>query len=300
MSAPNLVLRVPDPADCAALGFSLERLLALDKAAAVRIVGIGPVAAVYSAPPLHGSTSKGAAVAVLAVRTLALAPGSEPFDRTVAAGRLLDALAKHGGLAKSEGAAGAGSGALAAGDADAAEAGVVEAGAAGEGISEGADVLAVNGSGGTDRDTSSGIDSSGSSSSSGGGLAVPVPEPLVGGPSWAGLLPPRTGWRPLDPIPVARLADAVAQGNADFRFAALGRDRAGLDALAEEIWTRELPGGLRWRSAHAASAMGFLGPDPAHSEALARLATHARWLRLDAPYGTVLERTVLERTAGLE
>ncbi|HEY3870843.1 MAG TPA: hypothetical protein VGM10_20955 [Actinocrinis sp.] len=234
MSPADLLLRVPDPADCQALGFHLERLLALDKAAAVRIVGVGPVAAVYSAPPLHGSTSKGSAVAVLAVRTLALAAGSEPFDRTVAAGRLLDALAK---LEKHER-----------------------------------------------------PDANGS-----GGRLVPVPEPLVGGPSWAGLLPPRSGWRPADPIPVVQLAEAVAQGNSDFRFAALGRDRAGLDSLAEEIWTRELPGGLRWRSAHAASAMGFLGPDPARSDALARLAAHSRWLRLDAPYGTVLERT-----AGLE
>jgi hypothetical protein len=270
MSPANPVLRVPDPADSAALGIYLERLLALDKTAAVRIVGIGPVAAVYSAPPLHGSTSKGSAVAVLAVRTLALAAGSEPFDRTVAAGRLLDALAKHErpqgrdvAVAQAGGAAGDFAGDMA---------GDLAGDVTGEAGSSNA--VAVNGS---------------------GGQSIPVPEPLVGGPSWAGLLPPRTGWRPLDPIPVARLAGVVAQGNADFRFAALGRDRAGLDALAEEIWTRELPGGLRWRSAHAASAMGFLGPDAARSEAVARLAVHSRWLRLDAPYGTVLERT-----AGLE
>ena len=91
-----------------------------------------------------------------------------------------------------------------------------------------------------------------------------------------------------------RCAAVVAQGNADFRFGALGRDRAALDTLAEEIWTRELPHGLRWRAAHAAAAMGFLGPNPETSTDPARVAAHNRWLRLDTPYGTVLERGVLE------
>lgn len=206
--------------DGLALGAYLERLLALDKIAAIRLVGVGPVAAAYSAPPLHGSASRG--VTVLAVRTLALAADTPPFDRTVAAGRLLDAI---------------------------------------------------------------GPDSRG----------FTLPDALLGGPSWAGLLPPRTGWRPVGELTVRQLSEAVAQGNADFRFGALGRDRAGLDALAEEIWTREFPTGLRWRAAHTASVMGFLGqPDDAAaaSQTPARIAAHTRWLRLDAPYGTVIERTV--------
>jgi hypothetical protein len=209
--------------DCGALGVYLERLLALDKTAAVRFVGVGPVAAAYSAPPLHGSASRG--VTVLAVRTVALTEDAPPFDRTVAAGRLLDAL--RGGA--------------------------------------------------PDSGETAGFD---------------LPEPLTGGPSWAGLLPPRTGWRPVGAMPLRRLAQAVTQGNADFKFGALGRDRAALDLLAEEIWTRELPYGLKWRAAHAASAMGFLGPGPENSAESARVAQHARWLRLDTPYGTVLERAV--------
>jgi hypothetical protein len=221
-----------DERDGLALGAYLERLLTLDKTAAIRLVGVGPVVAAYSAPPLHGSASRG--VTVLAVRTLALAPDSASFDRTVAAGRLLDAI---------------------------------------------------------DPDS----------------RGFTVPAALLGGPSWAGLLPPRTGWRLVGELAVRQLSEAVAQGNADFRFGALGRDRAGLDALAEEIWTREFPFGLRWRAAHTASVMGFLGQtgDPAPgagsagagapaTEVTARVAAHTRWLRLDAPFGTVIERTTGE------
>lgn len=259
-------VRVPDAGYLAALGGFLERLLGLDKAAAVRVVGIGGVAAVYCAPPLRGSGGSSApsvgGSSVLGVRTLPLDPQTAAFDRTVAAGRLLDAVAR---------------------------AGVSDAAAA--------------------------------------PVDLALPDPLAGGPSWAGLLPPRTGWRPAAPIGVRALAAAVAQGNADFRFAALGRDRAGLDALAEEIWSRDLApeagavpapvsasaedtadsgtgdgaeaaadsgaaasAVLHWRAAHAASVLGFLGPAPERSEAVARVAVHTRWIRLDAPYGTVLER----------
>jgi hypothetical protein len=221
----NDTIRFADPDDAAALGVYLERLLALDKTAAVRFVGIGHAAAAYCAPPLHGSASRG--VTALAVRVVALVGDPAPFDRTVAAGRLLDAIRP-----------------------------------------------------GDD-----------------GPAGLLLPAPLTGGPSWAGLLPPRTGWRPVGELPLRGLAEAVAQGNADFRFGALGRDRAALDTLAEEIWTRELPHGLRWRAAHAAAAMGFLGPKPETSTDSARLAAHNRWLRLDTPYGTVLERGVLEHGA---
>src|SRR5260221_11696490 len=79
-----------DPDDAAALGVYLERLLALDKTAAVRFVGIGRAAAAYTAPPLHGSASRG--VTALAVRAVALAGDAQSFDRTVAAGRALDAI----------------------------------------------------------------------------------------------------------------------------------------------------------------------------------------------------------------
>jgi hypothetical protein len=148
-----------------------------------------------------------------------------------------------------------------------------------------------------------------------------VPDAMTGGPSWAGLLPPRSGWTRLGLVGVRELAREAAQGNADFRFRALGLDRAGLDALGEEIWSRPLeaarepagviaesgpgsgpepdarprtPAGsqapLTLRTAHAAQALGFLGPDPEQSQEQAPLARIGRWLRLDAPYGTVLQR----------
>ena len=128
--------------------------------------------------------------------------------------------------------------------------------------------------------------------------SVQVPEPLTGGPSWAGLLPPRAGWTRLGELPVRDLATAASQGNADFRFRALGLDRAGLDALGEEIWSRPVHAvdgadglsTLTLRTAHAAQALGFLGPQPEASADTAALARIGRWLRLDAPYGTVLQR----------
>lgn len=126
-----------------------------------------------------------------------------------------------------------------------------------------------------------------------------VPDTMVGGPSWAGLLPPRTGWTRIGLISVRELGRAAAQGNADFRFRALGLDRAALDALGEEIWSRPVEATqgldpdaapLTLRTAHAAQALGFLGPDSEQSEELAQLARIGRWLRVDAPYGVVLQR----------
>ncbi|WP_034267936.1 hypothetical protein [Actinospica robiniae] len=125
-----------------------------------------------------------------------------------------------------------------------------------------------------------------------------LPRPLTGGPSWAGLLPPRTGWTRLGLVSVRALAQAANEGNSDFRFRALGLDRSGLDALGEEIWSRAVQSvdgadgasTLTLRTAHAAHALGFLGPGPEASEEFAPLARIGRWLRLDAPYGTVLQR----------
>jgi hypothetical protein len=232
--------------DRSALGAYLERLLHFDKTAAVRFVGIGKAAAAYGGPPFGG-------VNVLSVRTVALAEDSVPFDVTVSAGQLLDAIAKS---AQS---------------------------------------------------------------------AVPLPAALLGGPTWAGLLPPRTGWTPIETLSVNDLAAGVAEGNAEFKFRALGygapRDSTGdsggdsggisagnpagnssgvFNALAEDIWSRDITTGLNYgagsrglslRAAHAAQMLGFLGPNPmADYTGQVRIALHTRWLRVDAPFGTVIER----------
>jgi hypothetical protein len=115
----------------------------------------------------------------------------------------------------------------------------------------------------------------------------------VTGPSWAGLLPPRGGWRPLgdrDSGPVREAASAVV---AEFRARSEAmppeeRTRKALDALADELWDRPLAGTrLPLRAVHAAQALGFLRIGPATPVAL-----HAAgpWLRLSTPHGSVLAR----------
>jgi hypothetical protein len=124
----------------------------------------------------------------------------------------------------------------------------------------------------------------------------PLP-PAVAGPGWAGLLPPRAGWTPAGTLPAALLTEVVARGVAEFRERAGAFDpavaatRAALDALAGEIWGRPLDAArfadLPLRAAHALHGLGCLGPADGPPVAVAR---HARWLRLDAPYGTVALR----------
>ncbi|RKN37607.1 hypothetical protein [Streptomyces hoynatensis] len=113
----------------------------------------------------------------------------------------------------------------------------------------------------------------------------------VTGPAWAGLLPPRGGWRALGEPAAERVREAAGAVVAEFRarteaLAAGERTRAALDALAEEIWSRTLPGTpLPLRAVHAAHALGLLraaGP-------LAVLACGS-WLRLRTPLGSTAVR----------
>ncbi|RKN04840.1 hypothetical protein [Streptomyces radicis] len=126
------------------------------------------------------------------------------------------------------------------------------------------------------------------------GGAFTVPEPVTG-PSWAGLLPPRGGWRPLAELPHATVREAAAAVVAEFRrrterLPEAERTRAALDALAEEIWSRRLPGTpLPLRAVHAAHALGFLRAD-----APVGLLTGGPWLRLRTPLGA----TVVRREGG--
>ncbi|MEU3573483.1 hypothetical protein AB0E96_34430 [Kitasatospora sp. NPDC036755] len=130
--------------------------------------------------------------------------------------------------------------------------------------------------------------------------AVGLPAPVTG-PAWAGLLPPRTGWRPVGAPPVAEVYPELMAGVREFRerseaVPAHHRTRAVLDALADEIWSRpvsvlpELP----LRAPHAAYVIGFLRPG-------APLTVHRAggWLRLSAPAGSVAVRTAAAPGAGL-
>jgi hypothetical protein len=138
-----------------------------------------------------------------------------------------------------------------------------------------------------------------------GTVAVPSP---VTGPSWAGLLPPRGGWRRVEGLPPADSVRGVAAAVvAEFRTRTEAlpperRTRGELDALAEEIWSRTLGAtGLPLRAVHAAHVLGFLRglriPVPAspvrdtaaEDDQLVLLAA-GRWLRLRTPYGSVVVR----------
>jgi hypothetical protein len=131
----------------------------------------------------------------------------------------------------------------------------------------------------------------------------------VTGPAWAGLLPPRAGWQRVEGLPSADdIRAAAAAGVAEFRarterLAPDARTRAALDAIADDIWSRQLGAtGFPLRAVHAAHALGFLrpvrmpvpAPRGASPDPLA-LLTAGPWLRLRTPYGSVAVR----RASGL-
>lgn len=149
------------------------------------------------------------------------------------------------------------------------------------------------------------------------GLVVTVPQ-AVTGPPWAGVLPPRGGWRRVSGLPgVDEVRGAVAAAVAEFRardaeLPEERRTRAERDRIGHEIWSRTLgETGLPLRAVHAAQSLGFLRPvraaAPAASapgagggvataapgptaESLALLAAGG-WLRLRTPYGSIAVRT---------
>ncbi|MGF1429351.1 hypothetical protein [Kitasatospora sp. LaBMicrA B282] len=131
-----------------------------------------------------------------------------------------------------------------------------------------------------------------------GALAVPPP---VTGPAWAGLLPPRSGWRPLGTVGADQVLPQLFSAVAEFKQRTAEvpehhRTRAVLDRLADEIWSRPLTAfpALPLRAAHAAYRIGFLHPG-------APLSAHRAggWLRLTAPNGTVVLRGEAAPGAGL-
>jgi hypothetical protein len=139
-----------------------------------------------------------------------------------------------------------------------------------------------------------------------GTLAVPG---SVTGPAWAGLLPPRAGWSRVEGLPSAEdIRAAAAAGVAEFRarterLTAQARTRTALDAIADDIWSRQLGAtGLPLRAVHAAHALGFLRPvrtpvpapggasPEAEAEGAFALLSAGAWLRLRTPYGSVAVR----------
>lgn len=122
--------------------------------------------------------------------------------------------------------------------------------------------------------------------------AVTVPGDVTG-PSWAGLLPPRGGWRPTAELSGADVRQAASAVITEFRerseaMPPAARTREALDALAEEVWERRLTGTrLPLRAVHAAQALGFLHIAP---DTPVALLAAGPWLRLGTPHGSVLVR----------
>lgn len=126
---------------------------------------------------------------------------------------------------------------------------------------------------------------------SGGASAADLVLPAsVTGPSWAGLLPPRTSWEHVADLDAALLDAAVQAAIAEFR-----QEGADPDALAESIWSRQVhPSGLTMRAVHAAHLVGLLR----RSRTVA-LYRHPAWLRITAPRGAVIVRRAPALGAGL-
>jgi hypothetical protein len=125
----------------------------------------------------------------------------------------------------------------------------------------------------------------------------------VTGPAWAGLLPPRGGWRRIADLDAVQVRGVAAGAVAEFRsrtevLGEAGRTRAGLDALAEELWAREAgPGGLTLRVVHAAHGLGFLRE--AAPGAVVSVLAAGPWVRLRTEFGSVAARTQASGASGL-
>ncbi|MEV6394777.1 hypothetical protein AB0M39_08370 [Streptomyces sp. NPDC051907] len=125
----------------------------------------------------------------------------------------------------------------------------------------------------------------------GDGAEFTVPAPVTG-PPWAGLLPPRGGWRKLPGLPeVSAMRAAVSAAVSEFRtrdeaLPAERRTRAERDRIGREIWSRTVGGtGLPLRAVHAAQSLGFLRPGVPVA-----LLSAGSWLRLRTPFGSIAVR----------
>ncbi|MEU0839208.1 hypothetical protein ABZ370_07005 [Streptomyces sp. NPDC005962] len=156
------------------------------------------------------------------------------------------------------------------------------------------------------------LDEAGSGRTASGGLTVGVPD-AVTGPSWAGVLPPRGGWRRVPGLPgTDEVRGSVAAAVAEFRardeaLPEEHRTRAERDRIGHEIWSRTLGDtGLPLRAVHAAQSLGFLRPVAAGAPAATgsrgatalapaaeppALLAAGGWLRLRTPYGSIAVRT---------
>ncbi|MFF9036544.1 hypothetical protein ACF090_13860 [Streptomyces sp. NPDC014892] len=140
---------------------------------------------------------------------------------------------------------------------------------------------------------------------SAGTAVVPA---AVTGPPWAGVLPPRGGWRPEAGLPAPdALRAMVSAAVREFRsrteeLPPENRTRAELDRIGREIWSRtvgDTP--LPVRAVHAAQSLGFLRTPRASTPGTATpgLFSSGAWLRLRTPYGSIAVRRAGLGTLGV-
>ncbi|EKX68049.1 hypothetical protein Sipo8835_37690 [Streptomyces ipomoeae] len=128
--------------------------------------------------------------------------------------------------------------------------------------------------------------------------ATAVTPAAVTGPPWAGVLPPRGGWRPEPGLPAPdALRAMVAAAVAEFRSRTQElppekRTRAELDRIGREIWSRPIGDtALPVRAAHAAQSLGFLrASGGGQAEGTLGLFSSGAWLRLRTAYGSIAVR----------
>lgn len=121
---------------------------------------------------------------------------------------------------------------------------------------------------------------------SGGSDEVGLPME-VGSVTWAGISPPRGGWRPIPPLASERL-DAIARGGIR-EVSEVIPDGAGeqiVRTVRSEVWSRPIAGAehIPAGAAFAALALGFLGGDEV------RAYETGPWTRLTSERGHVLVR----------
>ncbi|MCF2531705.1 hypothetical protein [Yinghuangia soli] len=259
-------LHLGDRSGLADLAGYLVRLLRYDRAAVVHLRADGPVLGTFGRLPFGGGTS-----GVIALRTTELAEPAR-LDAAYSAGQLLDALSAAdpaGGTAE----AGQPDKTAAPGETAEAEAAATEAAA--PACHEAALPPTTP--------PTRAID-----------VVLPA---AVTGPPWSAMLPPRTGWAQLASLPIPGLVREVAEAVGRFRarteaLPAEERTRPALDRIAEDVWSKALPGvpgtHVPLRAAHAAASLGFLGAVDAGTEAT--VLSVGGWLRLDGPYGSVSVR----------
>jgi hypothetical protein len=128
-----------------------------------------------------------------------------------------------------------------------------------------------------------------------GDWRLTLPPSQSGGPAWAGLSPPRSGWTAVGDLPSGAVADVARRGGEEIAAGAPdGSGAAAVARLRALVWGRpldaeagaalDLPAG----AAFALDAMGFLGPDevlPVHA--------HGGWRRVSTARGYVLARPAL-------